>query len=342
MCRGLMVIGLSTLFVLVLGLVGPGCGEGSTAMAQESSSDGKSEGGGSADEWAKNNPPGRTVAQEHPVVKDNAHPTVPPGEREALGLPAPTWVAAHGKVLPAVREALEAQKKLMGDPMAEFQGDRPCGFQGTAYVDVYLRHEAKGKHASKENRTAIKQVQDRLLSRLTAAEFSLIFAFKNTAGLVGYIDEAGLTKLLADADVVAVGLDDQPRPQDPPPARHEPARRGQKRWTLAEAKIDPQARAALEKSADAFLYVNVVLTGVPWRQGTLQQALKQQRAAEREIEDRVLSTVSAGELKLRSRGGGFSGYVNAAGLAKLDRHADVVGVGLPAPLIQVPKIPKRR
>jgi len=294
-----------------------------------------------AEEWVKNNPKGSTEAVEKPQVQQNKERGISPEEREKTGLPAPTWVAAHGKLQPAVREALDDQKKLIAKPdgMAAFQFDRPGGFQGTAYVDVYLRHHAKGKPGSTERQAAIKEAQNRLLRTLTAGEFSLFFAFENTAGLVGYVDESGLKKLLDDADVVAVGLDDQDRPEEPRPPLHEDpppvvdyrGRTRPPRRPPPIGKVQADVYEALKKSTDGYLQVNVSLGGrlehlsrpEDWR-----RALEEKEALERQMEDRILSTLTPTEFKVRFRGALLGGWANAEGLAKLGKHPDVEAVWL--------------
>ncbi|MFH1745416.1 MAG: hypothetical protein ABIG44_00060 [Planctomycetota bacterium] len=316
---GLAVVSVTAIIILVLVA-------GSAALAQAPVADDKAQGAKAAQEWVKNNPAGWTTAPERPVPKDNAQPRVSPAEREKLGLPAPTWVAAHGKVQPAVREALEDQKKRIEarEPMIQFQGDRPLGFQGMAYVDLYLRHQAKGRHTSKENQASVKEVQARILSKLTAAEFSLIFAFQNTAGLVGYVNEAGLAKLVADPDVVAIGLDDQARPKDPPRAMGDEYDQGQPE---RRGKAEAGAYKALKGSTDGYVFVIVRV-----RQAVPQEAgLQEKGVANRNAQDHVLSALSPDEFKVRSRSlyrFSLSGYVNAAGLDKLNEHEGVVGVGL--------------
>ncbi len=279
-----------------------------------------------AAEWVKNNPPGRTTAQEHPVVKDNAYPRVSRDEREALGLPAPTWVAAHGKVQPVVRAALEEQRRLInsGDPMVEFQGDRPVGFQGMAYVDVYLQHEPKGKPSSPENQSAVRDIQTAILRKLTAAEFSLVFAFTNTAGLVGYVDEEGLARLVEDPTVVAIGLDDQARPEDPPIAMDE--RNGKVGPSERRGKVNTVVYQALEKSANGYVFVIVALERVSGA------TLEEKDVAARKLQRRVLSTLSAEDFRVACRplGSGFDGYINAEGLTKLNNHPEVRAIGLRA------------
>lgn len=279
-----------------------------------------------AEEWVKNNPPGKTVAVEKPVVKTNGDPKVPPEERETGGLPAPTWVAKHGKVQPAVRDALEAQRKLIEtNPMADYQADRPIGFQGLAYVDIYLRHHVRAKPESKENQAAIKEVEDRLLSSLTAAELSVYFVFENTAGVVGYVDEAGLDKLTRDPDVIGVGLDDQARPQERRIVRESneigPRSRGA---TKQIGKIGSDVYEELEKSEDGWVPVTLSLNDPPPEE---RGPDSDRDAVTRRMEDRVLSCLTAQDFRARCRSV-LSGRVNRAGLAKLDANADVLGVGL--------------
>lgn len=338
MVRGSTAIGLAGVFIVGLAATGSG-GSGSAALAQTPAGGRNPHAATLAGDWVKNNPPGRTTAQARPVVKDNMHPRVSPKEREAMGLPAPTWVATDGKVQKAVREAFEEQKKLIErDPhMAWVQPDRPAGFEGTAYVDVYLSHEPKGKPKSEENHAAIKQVQKRILAKLTAAEFSLVFAFENTAGLVGYIDEAGLAKLVSDPTVVAIGLDDQARPEDPPIAMHEsgPAvkRREQPASTEMVGKVEAAVYKALEKSDDGYVFV-IVPTGATH----VERTEAEYQAEAHRIQHGVLSALNAEEFKARCRGGSlYAGYVNGAGLTKLAARPEVVGVGLNMPI----RLPER-
>jgi hypothetical protein len=279
----------------------------------------------------KNNPPGRTTAQEHPAVKDNLCPQISIGEREAIGLPAPTWVAADGKVQPAVREALEQQRKLIesGDPLVGFQGDRPCGFQGTAYVAVYLHHERKGEPTSKENQAAVQEAQRRLLQSLTAREFTLIFAFKSTAGVVGYADEAAVRKLADDPNVIAVGLDDQPRPETKARLAEEPGAVGSVRGPVERrGKVEVDVYKVLERSQEGYAEVCVVLRYASLGPGESAEAIEAQDRADRELQDRMLSSLTAEEFRVKSRAGtSLEGYVNEAGLGKLAASPDVTGVG---------------
>lgn len=280
-----------------------------------------------AEEWVKNNPKGKSVAVEKPQVKDNMCPEIPLEEREAIGLPAPTWVARHGKIQPAVLEALDVQRELNERDFLDaqmLQADRPMGFAGTAYVDVYLRHEATGGHASKENKAAIRRAQDRLLSSLTAVDFSVSFAFESTAGLVGYINESGLAKVLEDPDVIAVGVDDQATNEPPLEALSEPLGPGQIKERIE--KVDAEVYRALAESSDGRVYVVIQLNLSPAPDIPPDAEVRAARA----MQDQVLSSLTAEEFRLACRipAGGLSGYATGAALAKLNKHACVREVAL--------------
>ena len=253
-----------------------------------------------------------------PVQKGDVRQRVSPQEREAIGLDEPSWTTEHGKLHPDVQATLEKDERPW---------PRRVGFEGSVYVDVYLRHEQRGERTSEQNKAAIKEVQRRVLSRLTAAEFSVEYQLKTSAGLVGYVSSAGLVKLKKDSDVIAVGLDDKPITKAPPHAIGKRPGPGEKPgWTLADGKIEPQVYAALEKSANAYVYVIVSLNrGVP-----REAAFNEKKAAARKAQQRVLSGLSADEFRVRSRSmaGGFSGYAKAEALPKLEAHPDVVVIRL--------------
>ncbi|HVP10180.1 MAG TPA: hypothetical protein VMV94_03220 [Phycisphaerae bacterium] len=350
MFRGVLVVVMAAVAVLLVLAMVMIASNGPTAVAQQTgppaaprSSDAKprpAEGdlkalARAAEGWVKNNPRGKTEAVEKPVPKDNSHPNVSRAEREALGLPAPTWVARYAsKVHPAVNEALAQQhdKIAREEQMIDFQSDRPVGFQGTAYVDLYVTQEPPGGRDGHENHPGLTETQARVLSNLTAGEFRTVFTFERSAGLVGYINDTGLAKVVADPEVIAVGLDDQARPE---PAKvvlqAEPEAGGGPGPSSARkliGKIDAETFDALEKSEDGYVHVLIGLNrpvkwDIPWNE---------KKTKMREMEDRILSDLTALEFRLCSRGGSMNGYVTAAGLAKLDKHPDVEGVCLDARL----------
>jgi len=340
MFRGVLVVVMAAVAVLLVLAMVMIASNGATAAAQQTgppaaprSSDPKvqpAEGdlkalARAAEEWVRNNPKGKTEAVEKPVPKDNAYPQVKLEEREAAGLPGPTWVAKFGKVQPAVREALHAQRKRIeegGDAMI-MQTDRPFGLWGTAYVDIYLSRKGDAASSSEANRHEVSEAQSRLMSKLSALDLSVSFTFKDRAAIVGYVNETGLEKLLHDPLVVAVGLDDQARPEPRPRAMHDEAVFPRDKQT---GKIDPEVYDALAKNTDGEVYMVMLLNeGIP-PDGEYDKL----RAAAKETQDRVLASLSAAEFQVAGRTltDGLDGYINAAGLAKLEKLPDVRAVRL--------------
>jgi subtilisin family serine protease len=77
----------------------------------------------------------------------------------------------------------------------------------TAYAIVMLRPVLMPKATLPEIQAAVQAIQHRVLAKLTADEFSIVYQYKNFAGMTGHVNEAGLAKLAKDPDVVAVGPD---------------------------------------------------------------------------------------------------------------------------------------
>jgi subtilisin family serine protease len=78
---------------------------------------------------------------------------------------------------------------------------------GAAYVIVLLKPVAAAALAAGPRRQAVKQVQDQVLARLGPGEFNIVYKYENFAAMTGRVNAAGLAKLAADADVVAIGPD---------------------------------------------------------------------------------------------------------------------------------------
>jgi subtilisin family serine protease len=62
------------------------------------------------------------------------------------------------------------------------------------------------------HRESIRQVQDRVLDRLTMSDYTPGHKFENVPALVGRITDAGLAKLAANPEVLAIGVDAEVRP----------------------------------------------------------------------------------------------------------------------------------
>lgn len=119
-----------------------------------------------------------------------------PEQREALGLDATSWTTEHGKLHPGVYRLLEKAEETLerarrtGDPFLD-----PVGRAGTVYVQVHLRHEQQGKADSPENKAAIRALQSKVLSQLSAADFYVEYLFQTHPGILAYVNRAGLEKL---------------------------------------------------------------------------------------------------------------------------------------------------
>lgn len=258
---------------------------------------------------------------------------VSPEQREALGLNDATWTKEAEKIHPDVYRALEKDERPW---------PRPVGFDGTAYVQVHLRHRQKGKADSAENKAAIKQLQSKVLSSLTAAEFHVEYPFQTMPGILGYVNRAGLEKLKASAAVVGVCLDDKPLPKRPPhvfkadlPALKpgDPSTPpGEGRFWGSGGKVEVEVYQALGLHERVFVMVNLIPTSSEAVRNT-------------EIENTVLSALSADEFWLQSRTASFPslhGLVSEGALKKLENHPNVAGVGMEDAMIPVPRDMKKR
>lgn len=169
------------------------------------------------------------------------------------------------------------------------------------YVAITLKPEIQKDATPQQQKAAIKKVQDKVLARMAAEEFKLVYRFKSTAMLVGHLKDAGLAELNEDPKVVSV----------------------------APSKIRADVFAKLQESDDGTVQVIVNLTRVT--QGA--PISDQRKAAVKQIQDRVLSTLTAKEFKAPVRFNQMvshlAGHANSAGLAKLQAHPDVWAVGLP-------------
>jgi hypothetical protein len=281
---------------------------------------------------------GGAAGQPNPLRPQPRPPT--PEEREAIGLAEPTWIA-QGKVAPEVREEFENQRKReeeaggMADYVSDYHPYRPGGFRGMTYVAVYLKNDETGSGDSKAGSPGLAELQQRVLSRLTAAEFALRHAFKDRPAMLGYVSADGLAKLEGDPEVLAVGLDHNLPPVRPREVRQGP--RAERAQWGENGKIDPEVAQRLRSSADGVIYVLVGITHVSLAPGNendlseMRQRSIEWQGANREIQDRVLSTVSAAEFQTDSRTIGLlAGFVSASGLAKLARHPDVLTVSMNA------------
>jgi hypothetical protein len=272
-----------------------------------------------------------------------AHDVVAPEEREALGLNEAGWTRGDAKVHPDVYRALEKTEKVK-----EAWRD-PIGYAGTVYVQVQLKHAQKGKADSPENKAAIKQLQDKVLSQLTAAEFYVEYAFQTLPGILAYVNRAGLEKLTANPDVVAVCLDDKPFPKRSPhvykadlPALKpgDPSTQpAQGHFWGNGGKVEAAVYQALGLHERVFVMVKLISTASD------QPLSREEAAHNKDVENAVLSSMSAAEFCLQSRTTSFPsihGLVSKSALKKLEDHPNVEVVGMPDAMIPVPTDTGRR
>ncbi len=280
--------------------------------------------------------PGRLLSDPNDPQKTRT--VVSRSDRDRLGLNERTWT---GIIHPDVSTAFLKQGQLPEDPMERVRFESRIQFKGSVYVQVHLRHTTIGRADSNENKAAIDRVQRRVLDGLTATEFHVTQKLTEIPGLLGFANQAGLAKLAQNPDVIGVCLDDKPmpdglaviyknqfpdvKPKDvliPPGA--------------SNMKAEWQVRAALKQSDRVLVLVNLRSAGEPLpalthiRSKSLEQWEARERAV-RDLQDRVLSTLTAEDFWLNTRLGGssgFAGYVNSEGLKELLENPEVKGVGL--------------
>lgn len=265
---------------------------------------------------------------------------VPPEEREVLGLMETAWTRIHGKIHPDVYAILETDDRPW---------PRPVGYEGTVYAEVHLRHEPKGKIDSLENQAAIHELQGRILSQLTAAEFYVEYPFRTHPGILGYVNRAGLEKLKAIPDVTAVCLDDKPFPQRPervfkedlPPLEpDDPSiQRAGGRFFGSGGKAEIEVWQALGLHERVFVMVQLTFTRADEPLGT------ELSAHISDVETRVQSVLTAHEFWVQGRTTSFPrlhGLVNVEGLRKLENHPDVQRIGMQDVRYHLPHINQKR
>ena len=335
MARRSTAIGLVGVFIVGLGVTTPG-GGGSAALAQEA-------GRGEKTRDPRQHPDNLRLRElAEPGLRWGARSEqdiVPPEKRESMGLDDIGWTKQYGKVHPDVYKALE-KAEMPREPWEDIQG-----YAGTVYVQVHLKHEPRGKPQSQENQAAIKQLQAKVLSTLTAAEFYTEYTFKRLPGILGRVNRAGLEKLRNNVDVVAICLDDKPFAERPPHVFKvdlPPLKPGdpstqpaQGRFWKAGGKVEVEVYQALGMRERVF--VIVILTSTP-SDGPLTD---EEVARNNQLGNGVLSAMTADEFWLTDRTASFpsfGGLVNKDGVRKLEQHPDVEGVGIEDAMIQVPDV----
>ena len=239
---------------------------------------------------ARAGPPGQDAAKSEEVAEPTEGPGAqPPG-------------AASSAEPPRDDGSTSADGRIAPEVYAELE----TSSDATAYVAITLKVTSEEKLGKPEDptpeqkKTAVKRIQDKVLAKMATGEFKVVYRFQTAPILVGHVNAAGLAKLGGERGLVAV----------------------------SPSKIEPDVYTKVQSSEDGRVHVIVNLTRV--RQGA--PASQQRKALVKQIQDRVLDKLAPGQFKIRWRfeiSGGFSGHINAAGLAKLATDPDVVSVGVP-------------
>jgi hypothetical protein len=288
--------------------------------------------------------PPRDRVTSDPNDPEKTRRVIPREERETLGLAPKTW---SGVVHPDLYERLDHLKHTVANLKAKVDKQRDerafatlsrIRFEGMVYVQVQLKPPTEGE-----------DVQRRVLASLKASELHDPYLFKSGAGLTAYVTKECLDTLAVHPDVLGVCLDDKPLPSRGhivakdtlPPA--EPGE-GANEPGVAEKKVDPGVYRALASHDRVYVLVSLLRDSVPELGGASSGArtrLERRTRAVRELQARVLSTVSADDFAVTRRstlGTGMSGYVTKAGLEKLWKHPELLRVSLP----ELRKVPERR
>ena len=257
-------------------------------------------------------------------------------DRERLGLNERTWT---GVVHPNVAQAFDRLKIQPEDPIERFKFNSRQRFKGSIYVQVLLKHTVVGQPDSEENKAAIAAVQKRVLNSLMADEFHLMQELRESPGMIGYATREAIAKLTANPDVVGVCLDDRPvseplpiltkdklPPRSPGEYANEPGVVGGKAGADVYQALDLYGRVSvlvlLEPEGDPLPKLTHV-------RSETQSRWEAREIAVRELQDRVLSTLTADDFRLSTRLGGspgFGGFVNREGVRKLLANPEVKGM----------------
>jgi len=274
-------------------------------------------------------------------------------EREKLGLTPHTW---SGVVDPEVYASLDRVNKTLATLKDRMKRDKDIrAFQawfagaeteGTVYVQVQLKHEPKGASDSKENMAAIKDVQRRVLASLKASEFRLRQLFEGVAGFVGYARKEALDKLAKNHDVTGVCVDDGPLPEAPVKIIHRddlPAPKpGQPAGPGArEDRVEPDVYRAFELTDRPYVMIALrradSLPQLNDKPSEMFARNELRDKAQKELRDRVLSTVNADDFWLRSsHSSSMAGFTTREGLQTLSKHPEVLRINLVA-LVRYPE-----
>lgn len=286
--------------------------------------------------------PPRVSATADPNDPEKTRPVVPREEREKLGLTPKTWTGVvHPDVHSKLNELNQRVGKLKerlrkGRDIAAFDALQRVRFEGTVYVQVQLKSDNESG-----------DIRERVLATLKASEIHAPYLFSKSPALIGYVTQQGLDKLAKNTDVVAICLDDKPFPEkhrtiyknDLPPRL--PADPSLERPGVKEGKVDPDVYRAFDLTDRVDVSIRFRTESLPTLTGPqseIRTQWEQVKQAEKQLQNRFLSTVSAEDFWLWGRhGAGISGFTSRAGLERLWKHPEVQQVHL----LELEKIPER-
>jgi hypothetical protein len=199
------------------------------------------------------------------------------------------------------------------------------------YVQVQLKHEQRGKADSAENKAAIRQLQGKVLSQLTAAEFYVEYPFQTLPAFLGYATRAAVEKLKSNPDVLAVCLDEKPLPRPTGRVASEdlpPGAQGDSTLRAPDGKVQADVYRAVALKGRVFVLVSL-------KESPLEAGAQREVGAARNVEERLLSAVSADQFWVvrrspmgSARAPFLTGFVNSSGLATLQGHPLLKSVAL--------------
>jgi len=120
------------------------------------------------------------------------------------------WNEARGAIVVLIGAVALGASQVQGEvgrPVeASVYRELAASPDGTAFVMVMLK-PVRARTVGAESRALVKQIQDRVLSRMVPGRFSVVYRYRNFPALAGRINAAGLDSLALSPDVAAVGPD---------------------------------------------------------------------------------------------------------------------------------------
>ena len=266
-------------------------------------------------------------------------------EREKLGICTKNW---NGVVHPDVSTTIERQETTIaglkkrlsaGRDREAFDAMNRFRFEGMVYVQVHLKLDSNTQSEAKGKLESVQRTQQDVLRSMTAADFHVQYLFESQPAILGYADRSAIEILSKSPLVSGVCLDPLPIPDYPPhPTKEDVAQSaGKDHDAGSEAGKSPSSSGRFEaevyKAIKSHDHVFVIVLPRDPRQsrGMGPDNIGKARA----IEDNILDSLAANEFWTVNRSQTTSplyprltGFINASGLAKLEKTSDVSSVSL--------------